>query len=384
MKKITFILTLIIFTKISSLNAWALPACPSDPEEIWDNCQGEFTLENGDIYTGEWKNDEKHGQGTYTYVDGDIYTGEWKNEKMHGQGEFIYADGDIYTGKWINDEMHGEGTYKYESGAIYIGEMKNDEMHGQGTYTYANGDIYTGELINEKKHGQGEYTYESGGIYIGEWKNDEKHGQGEFIYADGYKVSTNNGILAPAEGLFKVVGNKLYYDTENSDRVDQIEFSHTDNLFDILKSDDQIKILVLNSTGGLTEAAYDMADLIIDAGLDTHTEGNCLSACVTIFLAGKNRSLDLGGKIGFHKARWAGSDLEDYYNSHKKDEKWEDPFEFSSWLYEDTQSDVFKKFEYLLERGVKPSFAIKTLRAGPEGMWKPRRTELISGGVLTQ
>jgi len=292
MKKITFILTLIIFTKISSLNAWALPACPSDPEEIWDNCQGTYTYESGDIYTGEWKNDEKHGQGTY--------------------------------------------------------------------------------------------TYESGGIYIGEWKNSEKHGQGEFIYADGYKVSTNNGILAPAEGLFKVVGNKLYYDTENNDRVDQIEFSHTDNLFDILKSNDQIQVLVLNSTGGLVQAAFDMADLIIDAGLDTHTEGTCLSACVTVFLAGKNRSLDLGGKIGFHKGRWVGSDIEDYYNSHKKVEKWADPFEFASWLYEDTQSDVFKEFEYLLERGVKPSFAIKTLRADADGMWKPRRTELISGGILTQ
>ena len=48
-KKITYILAQIIFIKISSLNAWALPACPSDPEEEWDNC-----VSKGAVYS-DWK-----------------------------------------------------------------------------------------------------------------------------------------------------------------------------------------------------------------------------------------------------------------------------------------------------------------------------------------
>ena len=337
-KKITFILAQIIFIKICSFNAWALPACPSDPEEEWDNCQGEYTSDSGDIYIGEWKNDEMHGQGTYHYSDGSVYTGEWKNNDMHGQGTYNYSDGSEYTGEW-----------------------KNDDMHGQGTYNYSDG-----------------------GAYTGEWKNDERSGDGIFTYKDGTEVVTKNGIIPPPKGLFSVVENKLFYDTENNDLVDQIQFVHAKNLFEILKSNEQIDTLVLNSSGGYLVAAHNMADLVIDAGLDTHITEECLSACVTIFLAGKNRSLALGGKIGFHKGSWAGSDIEDYYNREKKDEKWADPFEFASWLYEDTQADVFKKFEYLLERGVKPSFAIKTLKADVGGMWKPRRAELISGGILTR
>jgi hypothetical protein len=42
------------------------------------------------------------------------------------------------------------------------------------------------------------------------------------------------------------------------------------------------------------------------------------------------------------------------------------------------------EFEYLLERGVKPSFAIETLKADLDGVWKPSRAELISGGILTR
>jgi hypothetical protein len=34
------------------------------------NGQGEYHYKNGDIYTGEWRDDQKHGEGTY-YVDED-------------------------------------------------------------------------------------------------------------------------------------------------------------------------------------------------------------------------------------------------------------------------------------------------------------------------
>ena len=90
-----------------------------------------------------------------------------------------------------------------------------------------------------------------------------------------------------------------------------------------------------------------------------------------------------GKKVG-HKGYWEATSIKSYYDANKEDEKWANPFEFASWLYEDTQSDVFKEFEYLLERGVKPDFAIKTLKADSDGMWKPRRSELLSGGILTR
>jgi len=383
--KTFFILALISFISVFS-HASALPACPSESDAIWHNCQGTFSFTDGDKYVGEFQNDEMHGQGTYTYLDGDKYVGEFKKGLFNGQGTYTYADGDKYVGEYQNDVRHGQGTYTYADGDKYVGEYQNDVRHGQGTYTYADGDKYVGEYQNDEMHGQGTYTYLDGEEYLGEFKKDLFNGQGILTSPDKTVITGTwkDGILQPQEGLFNVVGNKLYFDTENTMGVDEINFNHADNLFDILKSNNQIQTLILNSEGGMTNAAIDIADLVIDAGLDTHVEENCLSACVTIFLAGNNRSLALGGKIGFHKGYWEASNIKSYYINNKKDEKWADPFEFASWLYEDTQSDVFKAFEYLLERGVKAGFAIKTLKADSDGMWKPRRSELLLGGILTQ
>jgi radial spoke head protein 1 len=34
---------------------------------------------DGSVYTGQFTNDEIHGQGVYFFVDGRTYSGEWKN-----------------------------------------------------------------------------------------------------------------------------------------------------------------------------------------------------------------------------------------------------------------------------------------------------------------
>lgn len=193
-----------------------------------------------------------------------------------------------------------------------------------------------------------------------------------------------SGLQAANADPFIVKENKLIYDTENSDQTTEISFGHEEELLQILRDHSQIDVLVLNSGGGIIGAANEMADLVIDADIDTFVEGSCESACVTIFLGGKNRKLALGGKIGFHASWWAADSIEEYYNSEKEGEGWETPFDFASWLYEDTQAEIFSEFEYLLERGVKPQFAIQTLKAGSDGMWYPRRKELLEGGILTE
>ena len=183
---------------------------------------------------------------------------------------------------------------------------------------------------------------------------------------------------------FKVDGDTIYYDTENTEGIDEIDYGHEEELLNLLKKHEGIKTIVLNSHGGFIEPAQDMSSLIIDANLNTYVEFECARACVAMFLGGKNRALALGGKLGFHKSYWETDSIKEYYESEKEDQKWSNPFEFASWLYEDTQKDIFKKFEYLLQRDVLPRFAIETLKAGSVGMWYPRRKELLKGGVLTE
>ena len=278
------------------------------------------------------------------------------------------------------------GTYTWDGGSKYTGEFLDDLMHGQGKWTSKEGDVYVGSFHEGKFQGKGTYTYLSGTKYVGEWINDKYNGQGTLTSLDGtIEIGLwKEDVLQAPEGVFRIEENKLYYDTENPEGVDGINYHHVDNMFEILKYNDQIQTLVLNSGGGYTEAARELADLVIDAELNTYVENICKSACVKVFLAGTDRSLALGGKIGFHKGYWEAKSLKEYYEDNKNDEGWVDPFEFASWLFDDTQSNIFRDFEYLLERGVEAKFAIKTLKADSDGMWEPRRSELRSAGVLTQ
>ena len=68
--------------------ATALPSCPKDKEQVWDNCSGEKYFTIGDeeelkTFNGEWKNNKPHNQGTATYPDGKTYVGEFKDDKRN-------------------------------------------------------------------------------------------------------------------------------------------------------------------------------------------------------------------------------------------------------------------------------------------------------------
>ena len=38
----------------------------------------------------------------------------------NGQGRMIYPVGDIYEGDWVDDQKNGKGTYFYADGTKYI------------------------------------------------------------------------------------------------------------------------------------------------------------------------------------------------------------------------------------------------------------------------
>ena len=120
MKRIIAILLLSLAS-----SAYALPNCPSDQNQRYDNCFGTYTWNTapnkGDKYVGEHKDGKKHGQGTYTYASGDKYVGEYKDGKYHGQGTYTFADGRKDSGYYLNGEYvpdicEGMGLSKGTSG----------------------------------------------------------------------------------------------------------------------------------------------------------------------------------------------------------------------------------------------------------------------------
>ena len=92
-----------------SNNKETLPNCPSDVNAYWHNCFGVYVSTSGewkgDIYVGEFRDDQFNGQGTYTFLDGDSYVGEWRNGEYHGQGAYIFADGTSNEGIFENGEF---------------------------------------------------------------------------------------------------------------------------------------------------------------------------------------------------------------------------------------------------------------------------------------
>jgi len=40
------------------------------------------------------------GKGTYTFKNGNVFEGEWSNNDFNGKGIFTFSNGDIYNGNF--------------------------------------------------------------------------------------------------------------------------------------------------------------------------------------------------------------------------------------------------------------------------------------------
>ncbi len=52
---------------------------------------------NGNIFDGEWVEDQRQGWGVYIWSNGDKYEGMWNANQPSGVGRMIYADDQIKT-----------------------------------------------------------------------------------------------------------------------------------------------------------------------------------------------------------------------------------------------------------------------------------------------
>ncbi|KAM9848855.1 MORN repeat-containing protein 3-like [Aulostomus maculatus] len=165
---------------------------------------GPFITANGDRYTGDWKDNKRHGKGTQVWKSsGATYDGEWKFGLRDGYGVYgILIPGkthyeEKYSGYWKIGKKHGYGTYFYSAKSRYQGDWYDDVRSGMGCMYESNGDIYDGEWSNDKKNGMGIIQFKNGDWYDGFWKDDLQHGEGVLYYVDKgqiYKGIWENGI----------------------------------------------------------------------------------------------------------------------------------------------------------------------------------------------
>ena len=82
-----------------------------------------FSYDNYNIFKMQASDGDIY-EGLITYENGDRYTGEWKDNKREGNGMITYANGDEYFGEWILDNKEGRGVMRYMNGNVYDGEWR--------------------------------------------------------------------------------------------------------------------------------------------------------------------------------------------------------------------------------------------------------------------
>ena len=183
-----------------------------------------------------------------------------------------------------------------------------------------------------------------------------------------------------------VDGTRLVFDTEveNDEFPDEIVNEDIARFRAVLADNRDVTELELNSSGGSVYAGQELAWIVMDYGLNTRVVGECTSACVDVFLAGARRRMALGAKIGFHRRFWSPEAVASYYEERRADFGWDSPFDYGSWIYDDTQEEVFEHLTFMIDRGVAPAFAVKTMRPDSSDVWYPNRLQLMASGVLRE
>lgn len=125
----------------------------------------------------------------------------------------------------------------------------------------------------------------------------------------------------------------------------------------------QVKTVVLNSNGGDIYEAREFAADIRKYGLNTHVDMECNSSCLLLFMAGEERTLGSGAKIGTHRY---GLDFEQLRGN--------------LGLIPEMRTDQ----QYLLERGVTVDFLEQYFDLDRQSIWYPTRAALLDARVLTQ
>ncbi|HEX8378977.1 MAG TPA: hypothetical protein VF619_00335 [Allosphingosinicella sp.] len=121
----------------------------------------------------------------------------------------------------------------------------------------------------------------------------------------------------------------------------------------------EVGSVVLTSPGGRMLEAGRMAALIRRRRLDTRVDGSCMSACVSLLLAGKERTAPEGARIGFHQPSFPGLTAFELRNGIER-----------------------TRDEYL-GAGVDRGFVSRALSTPAEAMWFPSPEELVEANVLT-
>jgi hypothetical protein len=192
---------------------------------------------------------------------------------------------------------------------------------------------------------------------------------------------------ASAKERMVVERNILTYDLSDSSGLPDAEQTILPNdhllLAELLMENPSVDTIIVSGNGGLSGPAYAMATKIEGFGLNTIARDTCVSACAIILLGGKERTIQQGARLGFHRISNSANYLRDSYSSLKDEKGWKEEFGFAAHVFEQGEIAARNYINFFVSRGVSVSFALRALTYDSTDMWYPTEKELLESGVLT-
>ena len=138
------------------------------------------------------------------------------------------------------------------------------------------------------------------------------------------------------------------------------KYGLNDDFLRILNAAPRVEVVHLNSLGGRIGEPEKLYETIKSRNLNTYTSSRCFSACTIAFIAGHERWLKQGAKLGFHAPAFPGMSREEL-----------------SGAAEDQR-------RLMLASGIPASFVSRALTTDSKSMWVPSTEELLKANVVTE
>ena len=123
--------------------------------EVYDKITKILTLNNGETFKGEINKGEKYTliKGEYKWPSGQIYNGEFNDNNKKTNGTIIYQNGWTYKGKFKDEKFDGEGEFIWNDKEFIKGQFKNGDINGEAILKKENHFI-KGNFVDSKSEGK--------------------------------------------------------------------------------------------------------------------------------------------------------------------------------------------------------------------------------------
>ncbi|XP_071052153.1 probable inactive protein kinase DDB_G0270444 [Onthophagus taurus] len=118
---------------------------------------GEFTLPNGDKYSGEYCAHRagiiwRQGKGVYTSHEGQTYEGNWVDDKLQDNTECVitFPTGEVFHGRLLKNKYTGPGIYTLSNGLDLSCEFRLNKPIEELVIIDGLGKLWRGNAENEK------------------------------------------------------------------------------------------------------------------------------------------------------------------------------------------------------------------------------------------